>query len=135
MKRIKLLNGYVDYPDRWMAVKNEDPSECTNCGVLSTRNGMKYGIPTFLFFLKNKTVNEMTGEDEEKVFEACKKVFPHFSLVLNSQVDPKQDSNGKLLNANEWNKAPTIGWFHVFDADEDQDMFTDALIYRETNNW
>lgn len=130
MKKIELINGYVEFPERWVAVKNENPSECTNCGVLSVRNGLKYGIPSFLFFLKGKTINEMTDEDEKKVFDACVEVFPEFSLVLSSQVDPKYGSDGSFLNLEQWDEAPTIGWFHVFDADVEQDMFTEAFIHR-----
>lgn len=131
MKTIILKDGYVKYPDHWVAVKNMDPSEATHCGVLSVRNGIKLGVPTFLFFLKDKTINEMDFEDEKRVYLACESGFPEFSSVLKAQVDPKYGSNGQILNLDEWNKSPTIGWFHVFDSDEDQDMFTDALIYRE----
>ncbi len=129
MKKIELINGYVEFPERWVAVKNENPLESTNCGVLSVRNGLKYGIPTFLFFLKGKTVREMNKEDEKQVIQACVDIFPDFSLVLSSQVEP-QGSGVIPDNMEEWDNAPTIGWFHVFDAADEQDMFTDALIYR-----
>lgn len=54
MKTIILKDGYVKYPDHWVAVKNMDPSEATHCGVLSVRNGIKLGVPHFCFFLKIK---------------------------------------------------------------------------------
>ena len=132
MKTIILKNGYIKYPDHWVAVKNMNPSEATHCGILTFRKGIKLGIPTFLFFLKDKTVNEMDIEDEKRVYEACEMVFPSFHSVLGAQVEPQRGLNNQILNFDEWNESPEIGWFHVFDADEDQDMFTDALIYRET---
>lgn len=131
MKTIILKNGYVRYPDEWVAVKNMDPKKASNCGVLACRNSGKYDIPTFMFFLENKTIDEMDAEDESNVYEACKRVFPAFSEVLKSQVEPQYDKNHRIVNLEAWDDAPTIGWFHVFDVDDDQDLYTDALIYRD----
>lgn len=132
MKTILLADGYVKYPDHWVAVKNMEPKDANYCGVLQFKNGPKYGVPTFLFFLKNKTINEMNTDDEQQVFYACEKKFPEFFSILNSQVKPKRSPDGTLLNSKEWDDAPTIGWFHVFDAEDDYGLFDDALIYRKS---
>lgn len=130
MKTIILKNGFVKYPNHWIAIKNINPQEATQCGVLAFRNSLTYNIPTFLFFLNNKTIQEMDSKDQEQIYHACQKKYPEFNSLLEKQVDPKYDINNTIINIKEWDEAPTIGWFHVFDADEDYGPFNDALIYR-----
>ena len=68
MKTILLKNGYVQYPDEWVAVKNMDPIQCDYCGVVEVRNGNKYKCPHFVFFL-DKPILKITDEDRNHILK------------------------------------------------------------------
>lgn len=116
MKTIILKKGFVKYPDEWVAVKNMIPSECDYCGAVQIRNANKYKCPTFLFFL-NKPVGDMNREDEKNVNDAIIKRFPLFERIIDDQVEPIRDENYQLLNLEEWDEAPTIGYFPIPEHD------------------
>lgn len=130
MRRVEMRGGaYVVLPDigDWVLVNEAEASRCDNVFVLEVRNNHKFNVPHFVYF-KN---GEICSNDE--IAEAIVPVWPKIQEIQSLQVVPAYDKDGKLLNMEEWNDAPTIGVFRILDS-TDYGRFIKApcgaMVYR-----
>lgn len=131
MERIDIEDGYVIFPNDWIVIDYRKPEECKYVGVVSIRNGEKYNVPIFLFFSDVK-INALTEGDEDDIRMWCRKKYPDFAKIESQQVTPAYNAQGKMLNFDFWDKAPTIGIFPIFEYGKDTNYPYGAMIIRET---
>lgn len=130
MRRVEMRGrAYVIIPDAqdWVVVNEADASRCDYVFVLEARNNLKYGVPHFVYF-KN---GDSCSNDE--MVEAVAPVWPRIREIQSMQVTPAYDRDGKFLNMEEWDNAPTIGVFPILDS-TDYGRYNEApygaMVYR-----
>ena len=114
--RIEMKDGYLLIPDNWKVVNEEDAWKCLYAGVIEPRNNQKYKLPHFVFFSESP-INELTESDEIEIIKLCKKIIPEVENVQKEEVLIKRDSNGDILNMEEFSKAPQMGFFNICDSE------------------
>ena len=111
MKRVDMRVGaYLIIPDDWNVINEGDARSCDYAFVLEARNWEKYDIPHFVYLSAKETC------PNSEVIEAASAVWPRMKNVLGMQVEPAYDKDGGMLNAEEWDDAPTVGVFPIRDA-------------------
>lgn len=111
MKRVDMKDGaYAIVPDGWKVVNEGSAPSCDFAFVLEVRNHEECGVPHFVYFSQTEacSTSEVVGE-----------VSAHWSGmedILKKQVEPAYDAEGNMLNAKEWQEAPTIGVFPIRDS-------------------
>ncbi len=113
MVRYEIESGYVIFPKDWIVVNPEMARKCYYAGVVECRRA-NYNIPHFLFFT-NKASRDYDDELYKEVNAACCKAWSKFHEILQKQVEPIRAANGTILNLEEWNLAPTLGYFALFE--------------------
>lgn len=113
MVRYEIEGGYVICPEDWIVVNPEMARQCHYAGVVECRRA-NYHMPHFLFFT-NKTSREYDNTLYNEVNEACCKAWEGFRDILSKQVEPINDKNGHTLNIEEWDAAPTLGYFALYE--------------------
>ena len=138
MRITNLKNGYVEYPENWIVLKNLFGSSetCLYAGVVEARNSTKYGIPHFLFFSDKKYAKDYSDEMELKIFEACKKAWPAFE-EFEKMERPLPDFSDQN-EAKKWDEAPCIHLFHIIEKgdpiyDQEYDPPYGAQIIRSND--
>ena len=127
IKRLSIKNGILEFDHRFIVVNPESAKESEYACVIECRNGHKYGsehfgipIPHFLFLCNEKYGCDYNDDLIEEMHQACSDKWHYFKDVLANQIDPIDDPNhcGYMLNADEWDKAPTIGYFAVYEESD-----------------
>lgn len=127
-KKVELKTGYVIIPDDWILLNPEDAKNCMEVDVVECRHSEEYGIPHFVYF-----TNDYKNEDETLIEEMCVKAHPKFREIIDMQVKPlrNSDGKGKILNAEEYMAAPTIGHFPLPEKGENSNPPFGAMIVRD----
>ncbi len=112
MTNYPIKNGYLVCPDDWIIVNKEDANRYEHAILVECRHHVDYEIPYFIYFCDGlKSVNN------ESLYRRITHVWPRFSEILQKQVvavdNPKQP--GTMLNYEEWNAAPNIYCYPVFE--------------------
>ena len=135
MVRTNLKNGYVIYPQDWVVLSVESPEKSINAVVIETRNGDKYNIPHFIFFTKETRITQRISE--LALSEVVKKC-PIYQKILDSKVVPVFDSEGNVLNIEEWRESLEPALFFIQDADNPVGSIAGypfgAKVYRNRKN-
>lgn len=126
MQKLDMKSGYIIYPDDWIVVDYCEPAKCKYAGVVSMRNAKTYNIPTFLFFC-NMEINELPDMERQRILKKCEEKYPDFEKIQAMQVVPAYNSERKMLNAELWMKAPTIGFFQISEYGKD-DVYPDGAM-------
>lgn len=113
MVRYEIEGGYVICPENWIVINPEMARQCYYAGVVECRRA-DYNMPHFLFFT-NKHRHDYDGALYKEVNEACCKAWPKFHEILAKQVKPIDDADGHQLNYKEWDEAPTLGYFALYE--------------------
>lgn len=117
-----MANGdYVKAPGGWRVVDPDTSAKCTHAGVVEVRNGERFSVPHFLFFLPYP-INKMTKADKERIIQGANSVWPEGSIseIEDAKVNIKYGADGGILNYDEYLLAPQIGFFEIPDADTQQ---------------
>lgn len=130
MNKIEMAKGYVIYPDDWIVLDYQKPEWCEYAGVVSIRNNHVYNVPIFLFF-SNTKIKDLSEEEEADIFRKCEEKYPDFKKILAMQVTLAYDSEGRLLNGELWDKAPTIGIFHIAEYGKNENYPYGAMVIPE----
>lgn len=127
-KKVELKTGYVIIPDDWILLNPEDAKNCMEVDVVECRHSEEYGIPHFVYF-----TNDYKNEDETVIEELCVKAYPKFREIMDMQVKPlrNSDGKGKILNAEEYMASPTIGHFPLPEKSENSNPPFGAMIVRD----
>lgn len=129
MKKIKMKNGYLICPEDWIVVNNYNPLGCEYAGVVETKNGAKYNVPHFVFFLP-KEIHRMDDNDIERVNEKCINAYYDFKRILGMEVSPVFNKEHKLLNAEAWMNSPHPGYFPIPVYGESDSYLYGAMVVR-----
>lgn len=115
MKKVDVKNGYVICPKEWIVVNADKNDEYEYAGCVEIRNG-GVNIPHFLFLAPVKNAYDYSNAFISEIDELCKRAYPEYGRILEQQVEPKMDPNnmGKVLNLDEWRKAPKVGYFSIY---------------------
>ena len=138
MMKLNLQDGYMYYPSNWILLNPEDAAKTNYACVVECRNSTKYNIPHFVYLNNVQSAEFYTSEFKEAINERILHMFPLFADILERQIEPifEKGSKIKLLNEDEWLKAPTIGYFNLFVKSGDNDLLgyeppAGAYIYRK----
>lgn len=124
LKKYPIKNGILICPDDWIVLNPEQADAMMYAGVVECRNSEKFGkenlgrrIPCFVFFSNKKYGKEYDSYYTDYINKLCVQAWPDFQKVIDSQVEPIDDPErpGYQINADEWMKAPTIGYFAVYE--------------------
>lgn len=128
MKRVDMRAGsYLIVPDDWIIVNEGDARSCDYAFVLEARNWEKFEVPHFVYLSPKETC------PNSEVVEAVSAVWPRIREIQGMQVELVYDKDGRMLNADEWSNAPTIGVFPILDASSfswGNEAPFGAMIYR-----
>ena len=123
--RLRLKDGYVDYPNDWILIDTAiPPEEASHCFVLECRNSIKYGIPHFIGSSNRRYGNDYTDDDMDTIYKACEAAWPEFSEIIEKQVPPPHRS--RYENEEDYDAAvrkhldsPFIGIFSITRDDDE----------------
>lgn len=119
-----LKDGILICPDNWIMLNRDQASTMMYAGVVECRNSKSFGkehfgeeIPHFVYFSDYKYGKDYPEKYTDDINKLCAKVWPNFETVINNQVEPiyNPELPMRLLNANEWEEAPTIGHFSIYE--------------------
>ena len=115
MKKIELFDGYILVPTDFIFLNVDDAKNCRNAIIIECKNSKKYNIPVFMFFTNFSSIDELGENDYQFIYEKCIQKYKNFSWILANQVTPIHDPDKPmfLLNKDEWDSAPNIGYFFV----------------------
>lgn len=125
-KKIKLLNGIVMVPNDFITLEATVTASANYAGVVAEKNG---SLPHFVL-LSEKPINEMTAEDEDRIYDLCCEVYPETAGVRAKEVEAVFDENGRLTNADEWMKSPRLGIFGIMEVKGEDDLYLNTGIIR-----
>ncbi len=126
MKKIKLLNGIVMLPNDVITIDKTVTSSANFAGVVAEKNGT---LPQFLF-LSEKPIDEMTTEDEDRIYKLCGEIVPEVENIRVNEIQPIFDANGRIKNAKEWINTPRLGIFAVMEVESEKDLYMNMGIIR-----
>ncbi|SKC04170.1 hypothetical protein SAMN06296386_11519 [Lachnospiraceae bacterium] len=124
-KKLKIKNGILVFDEDLILVNPEEAHECEYACIIECRNGHKYGndhfgvpVPHFLYLCNVKYGCDYDDALIASMHKACTEKWPYFKDVLKHQIAPIYDPDncGYMLNSFEWNQAPTIGYFAVYEV-------------------
>lgn len=124
LTKYPVKNGVLICPDDWIILNPEQADVMMYAGVVECRNSDKFGkenfgerIPHFVFFSNKKYGKEYDNYFTEHINDLCVRAWPNFQSVIENQVEPIDDPErpGYQINAEEWMKAPTIGYFSIYE--------------------
>lgn len=128
MKRVGMRGEtYAIVPDDWVVINKDAGKHCDYAFVLEARNSGRYGVPDFVY------LSESEACSNEEVIEAAAGVWPKMRDIRGMQVELAYDKDGAILNAREWDEAPTIGVFPITDSSSfsyGEEAPCGAMIYR-----
>lgn len=82
MKKIEIRNGYVQCPEEWVELETIGRArECEHVGVVLTYTTKQENMRCFIFF-SSVPIRELPNETVRAVLEACVKVCPMLSPLL-----------------------------------------------------
>ncbi len=116
MTQYEINEGVVICPSDWIVVNPEKQHNSCYAGVVECRKSC-FEVPHFLFFT-NKLGNEYDDELYDEVNKKCCKKWPQFNDILKKQVEIMYDTEGNIINNDEWLKAPILGYFALLDKDD-----------------
>ncbi len=111
--RYDIKDGYVICPKNYIVINPEMAKESYYAGVVECRR-TDYNMPHFLFFT-NKKGHQYDNNLYKEINNACCKAWEGFSEILAKQVEPIDDEYGHQLNIEEWEAAPTLGYFPLYE--------------------
>lgn len=116
MKKIELADGYILVPNSLIILNLDEAHNCKNAIIVECKNSKKYNIPTFIYFTNSSSIDEFDKSDYQLIHQKCKQYYEDFTWVLANQVTPifDPDDSMLLLNQDEWNSAPNIGYFLIY---------------------
>lgn len=115
MKKIPMMNSVLVCPDDYIIVNEEYAKLCGFATVVEVRNSA-FHVPHFLYF-SPKDIHEYHDGDYNEINALCAKKWPKFKEIVESEVEPIFDPDygvTRLLNKEEYDKAPQIGYFGVY---------------------
>lgn len=124
MKVYELKGGYLKCPKEWILINLEEASDKEYAVVVECRNSLSYGeehfgepIPHFVYFTETKRMSDAPKGLSNTINHLCVRAWANFQQIIDNQVEPIDDPDrpGVQLNADEWMKAPIIGYFPVYE--------------------
>ncbi|MBP3806859.1 MAG: hypothetical protein ILA13_00425 [Eubacterium sp.] len=121
MKEIKIKDGVLIIPNDWILVNPEESTQYRYAAVIECRNSSKYGIPHFIKFCNYRYAKDYPDEFIDEFLSECQIAWPDFNdKVRKKQVKPIPNIDGKgYINIEKYLAAPTIGFFHILESDDD----------------
>ena len=112
-KRIK--SGTLIYPADWIELVHDMPEESEYICAFEVHNADELPV---LFFCSKSPLVQISEEDENKLIHQACALVPGFREALNAKVEPVRDSNGHIINAEEFLAAPVLGLYPVCREEE-----------------
>ena len=125
----------VVIPRDWILVTpSKDFNDCEYVGVVATKNAniFNFVVPVFVFFSK-VPINTLADEDIIEINKRCINYCGDFQTVLNNEVVPIYDDNGKMLNSEIYHRSPVVGYFPLYEYSFDVKNPENALVMRKEN--
>lgn len=126
MKKIATKDGYVIIPTEWIVLDEKTATDSTYCYVIEIRDLFgQYNAPHFVAFgnIPARKIHS-DSQAEKRIFAQCCAAHPEFEQWMKMQLEPvygEPDQNGvrKIINLDEYQRAPIIGIFELYDYDGD----------------
>lgn len=119
MAKIPIANDDVlVVPGSWTLLNTSEAQKSPYAGVIEVRNSAD---APHVVFLAAKPVNDLTGEEREKVIAEASLYAPILSTIRNSEIELQYNDDGGVANREEYNNSPRIGFFSI----QDSTMFSD----------
>lgn len=102
-------------PNDWLVANPEAAESAHFAGVIEIKNGELYGAPHFIIFTEDEPVQELGDEVKAELVARATAIWPRMKDVRADAVELKYASNGGVLNQAEFDAAPRIGVFPLYD--------------------
>ena len=129
-----MANGdYVEAPKGWRAIAPEISATCSHAGVIEIRNGDRFHVPHFLFFIDHP-IKKITKSERDQLLRSADAIWPEGSMkdIIDAEIELKYAADGGIVNYEAYLSSPRIGFFEVPDAGAFLNGMppSDAKVYR-----